>query len=101
MEDDNLLINDSTFFYGKEPIDQIISRKKEKANTLEALPILEELVQYLEGRIAHYEANSSIPDKVRTDPQKFLIIHNSYTIAAEQLTLVKEDIQGLIAQHAR
>lgn len=100
MDEDNVYPNDSSYFMSREPRDQVLGRKKEKAQTLEALPILQDLLKRLDEKITYYEANSSIPDDVRTDPQKFLIVHNSYTIAAEHLKDMKEYLQGLIDTNA-
>lgn len=98
--DDNVMPNDGGFFYGKEPKDQRLGRKREQAQALEALPILQDLINRLEIRIAFYEAISSIPDSVRSDPDKFLIMCNSHTLAAKALSSEKEFIQSLIETYA-
>lgn len=98
--DDDLYPNDGTYFLPREPKDQAIGRKKETAGTLEALPILQDLIRRLDERIAYYEKNSSVPEEVRTDPLQFLIVQNSYTLAAKTLISEKEYIEGLIDANA-
>jgi len=100
MEDD-LYPNDSSYFIPREPADQIIERKKEKAQTLESINELKAIVNRLDERIQFYEKNSSIPDDVRTDPQQFLILHNTYTLVAENLKSEKEYIEGLITSYLK
>lgn len=97
---DNLLPNDSTFFFAAEPEEQVIGRQKEKAKTLEALPVIKDLIKRLDEQIQFYEKNSSIPDDVRSDPQEFLIMSNSHLLTARVLTGEKEYIKGLLEEHA-
>lgn len=99
MEDD-LYPNDSSYFVSREPKDQNIARKKEKANVLEALPIIKEILERLTERIAFYENVRSIPDEVRLDPNAFLIMHNSNTLIAENLSNEKEYLEALLEEHA-
>lgn len=101
MEEDSLYPNDSSYFLPREPSDQIIERKKEKAQTLESLNELKSIANRLQERIDFYEKNSSIPDDVRTDPQQFLILHNTYTLVAENLKSEKEFIDGLITSYLK
>lgn len=97
--DDDLYPSDGEYFLPREPKDQKIARSKERAKTLEAAAILEDVVIRLTDRIAFYEANSSIPEDVRDDPQKFLIMSNSHLLAARTLTSEREYIQSLIDAH--
>lgn len=100
MQEDNVMPNDGTFFYGKEPVDQVIGRKKEKAQTLEAMNVLKDLVARLEARIQFFESVTSIPDAVRTKPQEFLIMHNTHTLTAKSLQAEKEYIEQLLSDYA-
>lgn len=101
MQEDNAYPNDSTFFWASEPEEQKIARKKETAQTLEAISVLQELVDRLNERITFYNSNTTIPDDVRTDPTKFLILHNCYTLVAKTLFSEKEYIEDLISSHKR
>jgi hypothetical protein len=100
MNPDDLLPNDSTFFFIAEPKEQVVSRQKEKAHTLEALPVLKALIKRLENQIKFYEKNSSVPAEVRTNPTEFLIMSNSHLLAAQVLQGEKEYIEGLLEEHA-
>lgn len=99
MDEDNLYPNDS-FFWAKEPKDQAIGRKRERALTLEALPILKEAIAHLDTQIDFYGKVMSIPDNVRAEPDKFLIILNAHTIVVQILMAEKEFLQGLLDAHA-
>jgi hypothetical protein len=95
-EVDNVMPNEGSVFYPHEPKQQAIDRKKERARTLEALPILKDLLKRLEQRITFYESIYSIPEEVRTDPQQFLIVHNANTLMVQNLKAEAEWIQDLL-----
>ncbi len=100
MEDDDLYPNDSTYWFPREPKDQSIGRKVEKAKTLEGLAELKVVIAHLDEKIDFFERHSNIPDSVRTDPKAFLIMSNSYTMTAENLRAEKEYIESLLSEHA-
>lgn len=99
--EDNVMPNDGTYFTPKEPVEQTISRKKERARTLEALPILKELVKHLEKRIEFYGSVDSIPDDVKKDPTKFMNMHNSNEMTRANLISEKEYIESLLDANAK
>lgn len=101
MEPDDVMPNDGQYFLPREPIDQAIDRKRERANTLQDQSELKAHIDRLQRRIEFYEANSSIPDEVRVNPQEFLIMHNSYSAAAVILRAEKEYLEGLIDTNTR
>lgn len=95
MEEDNVYPLDGSHFLA-EPPEQTIERKKEKANTLQALPILQDLLKRLKKRITFYESVLNIDDSVRADPQAFLIAHNSNMMTVKALHSEKEYIETLM-----
>lgn len=99
--DDDLMPNDGGVFALREPEQQAVERKKEKAHTLEALPILKDLLTRLEERIAFYGSVDSIADEVKTKPKQFLIVHNSNQLTRDNLRAEMEWITGLLEQHAK
>lgn len=101
--DDDLMPNDGTFLGGvpREPLDQILGRKREKAQTLEGLNELKGIVNRLQEQIEFYERNSSIPDDVRTKPKQFLVMHNSFSEVAKILRGEKEYIEDLISSYIK
>lgn len=102
MQPDDMYPNDGTYFDPfSEPLDQKIERKKERAQTLEAMNILKQHIERLDERIDFYEKNSSIPDEVRAEPEKFLIMSNSHMLAAKNLTSERDYLQGLIDSYKR
>lgn len=101
MEPDNLMPNDGSLFSLREPEEQVVDRKKEKARTLEALPILKDLLTRLQERVAFYGCVDSIPDEVKTKPKQFLIVHNSNQLTRDNLRAEIEWITGLLEEHAK
>lgn len=99
LQTEDIMPNDGTYF--AQPKEQVIERKKEKAHTLEGLEILKTILGRLEERIAFYEKVTTIPDAVRAEPDKFLILHNTYTLVAKTLTEEKEYIVELLDEHAK
>lgn len=101
MDSDDLMPNDGTYFGLREPQEQATARQKEKANTLEALPILKDLLRRLDQRIAFYGSVDSIPEEVKTKPEEFLVVHNANQMTRDNLRSEKEYIQGLLEEHAK
>lgn len=96
---DDLMPNDGTHFnFMAEPEEQIIERQKEKAKTLEALPILEELIDRLAERAEYYEKTTSIPDAVRTKSDEFMALHSAYALMSRTMAEEKEYIEGLVEE---
>lgn len=101
LQEDDVMPNDGTYFVPREPEQQLIERSKEKAKTLEALPILKDLLERLEERVAFYGSVDSIPSEVKTDPQQFLIVHNANELVRDNLRAEIEYITGLLEDHAK
>lgn len=101
MEADDVMPNDGTYFSAKEPAEQEIERNKEKAETLQALPVLRDLVSHYEKHIAELNSVTSMPDDVKTDPIKFMQTHNARELAIGFMTEEKEYIEGLLDTHVR
>jgi hypothetical protein len=100
---DDLYPNDGSFMGGVplEPLDQAIERRKERAQAMEASNVIKDMLQRLDERIDFYQRHSNIPDEIRTDPQAFLIISNSYTATADALISEKEWIEGILEASKR
>lgn len=102
MEEDDMYKTDGSFFgVPLEPLDQKLDRKKERAQTLSVLPILQSIIEQLEGDIAFYQSVKAIPDEVKADPAKFLIMHNANEMVADILLAKKEWVEGLIQNSKR
>ena len=89
------------YYLPTEPLEQTIERKKERALALEGMDFLKEMVVRLEERIAYYEGVSSIPDEVRVEPDKFIIIHNTHTMLSKVLRSEKEYLEDIISQYKK
>lgn len=102
MEDDNLLPNDSTFFGGVplEPKEQVIERKKEKAQTLQALDEIKKVIEHFEERIKYRDTLSAIKPDLLKDP----ILHQKVCEVNYMLKLAlmeeKQLLEELLRTHA-
>lgn len=101
ITEDNVMPNDGTYFSPTEPEEQAIGRKKEKAQTLEALPILKELIEHFEDQIEFLGSVDAMPKAVKTDPTKFMNVHNANEMARKVLISEKEYIESLLDTHAK
>lgn len=102
MEPDDLYPNDSSNFDPfREPIDQVVARKKERAQTLESASILRDIIAQLEYDIAFYGSVDSIPAEVRVKPKQFLIVYNANLLTRDVLRIKKEWIESLIEASAK
>lgn len=98
--DDNLYPNDS-FYFPREPLDQRLDRKKERAEVLEGKKELIQVVQRLQEQIDFYKSVDAIPDGVRLDPQKFMTMHNAHTQVVEILRGEKEYLEDLLKRYVK
>ena len=101
MQQDDVLPNDSPYFGLNEPVEQVIERKKKRAQTLEAQPVLKEILSRLNDKVALLGSVDAMPDELRTDEKKFMTAHNGHTIARDILRAEAEYIQGLIDTYGR
>lgn len=100
MDFDDIAPNDGALI-PREPKEQEVDRKKERAETLQALPVLIEIVKHLTEQVEFYESVDSIPPEVKTDPEKFLIVHNANELTRNNLRAELEWVEELLSQHAK
>jgi hypothetical protein len=72
VENDDLMPNDGTYFVPTEPPSQAIARKKEKAKTLEAKPVIEAVIKHFEERIKYRDSLDSINVSAINSPEMHL-----------------------------
>lgn len=72
MEDENLYPNDSTYFVPREPKEQVVARKREKAKTLEAKTEIERVIAHFDERIKYRDSLDSINISATTTPELHL-----------------------------
>jgi hypothetical protein len=99
--DEDLYPNDSSYWLPTEPVEQELERKNEQAKTLEAVNVLQDVVERLNTRIAYYASVDSIPDEVKLDPVAFMTMHNTNQLVRDNLRIEKENIEDLIIIHKR
>jgi len=100
LQTDDLLPNESTYFVPREPVEQVVARKKEKAKTLEALTVIKQVIQHFEERIADRDKLTSIPVDLTQDPamhQKLCAVNELLKIG---LTEEKRMLEELLEVHA-
>ena len=99
MQSDDLYPNDGSYYSLNEPEAQTTARKKKKAQTLEALPILKELLGRLDKQVEFLGSVDVMPDELKAKPVEFLNMHNAHQIARDILRAEKEYIEGLISDY--
>lgn len=71
-EEDNVLPNDGTYFLPREPKTQVIARKKEKAQVLEAKSVIEAVIKHFEERITYRDTLDSLNVSAVNTPELHL-----------------------------
>lgn len=100
MEEDNVLPNDGSYFLPREPAEQIIDRKKERAKTLEALSVLNEIIAHFDERIAFRDSLSSITVDISKDPLLFQKVFEVSRLLKQALEEEKSLLEEKIEVHA-
>lgn len=103
LQEDDLMPNDGSFLGGvpREPVEQDIARKKEKAKTLEALPVIKEVIEHFTQRIEQRDKLSAINVDMDKDPlmfQKVFEVNRLLKLALEEEKGLLED---LLETHAK
>lgn len=97
MEDDDLYRNDGTYFLPREPEEQIIDRKKERAKTLEAINDIKAVIAHFDQRIEERGKISSINVDLTEDPalhQKVFEVNRLLTMALiEERSMLEEMLE--------
>lgn len=96
MQPDDVMPNDGTYFVPREPESQINDRKREKAQVLQGLTVLKEVIARLEERIEFYQSVDAMPSEAKADPVKFMNLHNANQLTRDNLRAEKEYIEQLI-----
>ncbi len=103
MESENLYPNDGSFIAGVplEPLEQTIDRKKERAKSLEDLKILQQVIKRFNEQIIFLNSVDSMPDEVKTDPTKFMNIHNAHDLSIQFLRSELDYFESLLDNTGR
>lgn len=99
--EDNLYPLNGAAFAPTEPIEQQQERDAEKGKLLEALPLVEDIINHFKDRVDFYGSVDSIPDEVKTKPDEFLIIHNANQLVRDNLVVEIEWLEGLLAEYLK
>lgn len=100
MEDD-IYPNNGSYFLPREPKDQIIARQKEKAKTLEALPIIENVIKHFNDRIEFRNKIDSINVQVNDDPALHQKMMHVNELLKQELEVEKALLEELLRLHAK
>lgn len=103
MNDDDLMPSEGTFFGGvpREPVDQVIDRKRERAETLQSEVEIKRVVEHLEERIQERDRISTIGVDITEDPE----LHHKRCLVnamiAKELIKEKQLLEGLLQTHIK
>jgi hypothetical protein len=78
---DDMGNTETSYFHLGEPLEQKLERKEAKGRIKDGVKLLEDIIAWIEGRIAFYEKVDAIPAEVRADEKLFMI-----TVSANDLT---------------
>ncbi len=95
--DDNLYPNDGRAFL--EPIEQVNERNEEKAETLQALPVIKDTIARFKERIKFYEGMNGIPTEVLRKPDEFMHTVAANKMTVENLRVEKEWLEDLVERY--
>jgi len=98
MDSDNLYPR-SGAYRPTEPSTQVADRAKESAQTLKAMPIIEDLLIRFEEKIAFYGSVESVPEEVLTIPDEFMHIVAANKIIKGLLEAELDYLRDLVKTH--
>jgi hypothetical protein len=75
--------NGAAFFTPSEPADQARQREEEISKTLDAVPLLKEIISHFDEQITFYSSVDAVPQEVLADEKAFM-----HVIAANKLTVM-------------
>lgn len=84
-----------------EPVEQVREHDEQVSRTLAAIPVLQDAVNNLAGRIAFYESVHSVPDETLTNPDEFMHVIAANKLTAMNLTTEREALLGLIKEASK
>lgn len=101
MQPDDVYQNDGTYFLPREPEEQIIARKKEKAKTLEALKVIDGVIEHFNERIAYLSNIDSITEDLETDPLSHQKAFHVKKLLKQALEEEKSLLEELVDVHTQ
>lgn len=100
VPDDNIYPNDGAPFLPTEPEEQQIEQGEEKAQVLQALPIIQDIVDRFDARIKALDSVDAIPADVQTNPTDFMHFVASNRLTKANLIAEKEWLEDLIDMYS-
>lgn len=103
MESDDLMPSDGTFLGGvpREPLDQVVERQHEQAQTLQGLDEIKRVIAHFEERIAYRDSLESINVNLADDP----LLHQKKCEVNELLKMAlveeKQMLEELVAIYVK
>lgn len=96
MQEDDVMPNDGTFMGGVplEPREQVIERKKERAQTLEAAKISQAILEHFKERIAYRDTLNAIRPDLTKSPE----MHQKVCEVNAMLKLALEEERSLLEE---
>jgi hypothetical protein len=101
MESEDLYPSDGTYFVPTEPKEQVIARKKEKAETLQVKAELERIIRHFEERIAYRDTLDSINVSAVNEPELHLRACVTNDMLKMALSEEKQLLEELLDIHAK
>lgn len=96
MDDDNLIPNPTHYFLPSEDQALASERQQEKGEVRDALPVIKDIIERFNDRIAFYSSVDSIPETQQIDPAQFMIAHKTNQAMTGVLRAEKEYLESLL-----
>lgn len=92
---DDLYPRDGSFYQAPEPESQLKEKQAERAKVKSALPMLDDLIQRFDDRIAFYSSIDSINADLSTSPEIFQRAVAANKLVKDTLQSEKEYLEAL------
>ena len=96
MDNNNLYPNSGDYFAPTEPERQVTEREQEIADTLKAIPLLNEVIAHFDEQIFFYGSVNSIPAEALIDPIACTHILAGNKLAHDNLVIERDFILGRV-----
>lgn len=99
--DDNLMPNEGAYYQIREPEDQVLERKHEKAKTLESKKELEKVIKHLDERIAATDSIKQAEGLAKAKEISIQLALHVLSLVNNQLQTERQFLTDLLEVHSK
>jgi hypothetical protein len=94
--EDDLMPNSGDYFSIREPEEQVLERKAERAKLLADLPLVKKAITHFEKRISDRDSIESIKVDLQTSPEMYQKVCETNRLVKQALIEEKELLEELV-----